>query len=175
MVGRLLSWACLGLLWLGVLSSGPAAAQVQESSCWRLPTQCYAMVIDLGGLKIAMAGVETGGRLITIEDAKDPDWRQELICFGRVASHDISCSHYYVCKPRVTTTLGMDTDSADVLEIRWIEEAAARVRAVELRHGVEALGSRVEAGRWLRFPVTFRHWRSVSSGAPQCWLELEGG
>jgi hypothetical protein len=133
------------------------------------------MEIDLGGLMIAMAGVEAGGRLITIEDAKDPDWRHEMICFARVASQDISCSTYYICKPRVSGPLGMDTDSTDVLEIRWTQDAAARVRAVELRHGVEVLRSRIEAGRWLRYPVTFRHWRSIATGAPQCWLEMEGG
>ena len=175
MVSRLLSWACVGLLWLGVLSAAPAAGQDQGSACWQLPRQCYGMEIDLGDLKIALAGVEAGGMLITLEDAKDSDWRQEMICFARVASHGISCSHYYVCKPRIATPLAMDTDSADMLEIRWTEEAAARVRAVELRHGVDALGSRIEAGRWLRFPVSFRHWQSMASGAPQCWLKLEGG
>jgi hypothetical protein len=133
------------------------------------------MEIEHRGLRIAMAGVEAGRRLITIEDTKDPDWRHEMICFGRVASHDISCSHYYICKPHATTPLRMDTDSTDVLEIRWTEEAAARVRTVELRHGVGVLRSRIEAGRWLRFPVAFRHWRSLASGAPQCWLQLEGG
>ena len=50
MVGKLSSWACVGLSWLGVLGAGPAAGQDQESACWQLPRQCYGMEIDLGGL-----------------------------------------------------------------------------------------------------------------------------
>jgi hypothetical protein len=163
---------------LPVLMAAPAilaavaGASAAQASCWRLPDQCYAMELAAGDLSIIMSGRRSNRDVVTLATGGDDGAQDEFLCFSEVRADGIFCANYFLCKPRGEDPAHIDSASPDVLEIRWRERAAELPTTAEVRHHSETAAAALTPGQWHSLPVRFRHWYSISSGAPQCRVDM---